>query len=282
MHEPRGRVRWAAEIVKLISPDKDKKMRLLRYEFPVVALAISLSCVPGSRVAAFAGNPDIPAHGRAIVLFNGSNLNGFDTFLRQQGLNNDPNHVFRVENRVIHVSGKEFGYFITKKEYENYYLTVEFKWGEGTFGQREGKARDSGILYHVTGPHKVWPTSVEFQIQEGATGDFWMTDGAELTSKSGQRVAGPPGHAAPIDRFGKGPWKDEINYRDPNGELEKPNGEWNFLELVVQGDRVRQWVNGRFANEGTGARPSKGKILFQSEGAEIFFRNLKLYPLKQK
>lgn len=255
---------------------------LFRYGLLAIGFVVSLACAARSPVAAAEGNPEIPAHGRAIVLFNGTNFKNFDTFLRQQGLNNDPDHVFRVENGVIHVSGKEFGYFITKKEYKNYYMTAEFKWGDGTFGRRKGMARDSGILFHITGPQKVWPTSIEFQIQEGATGDFWMTDGAELTSKSGQKVVGPPGRAASIDRFGKGLWKDEINYRDPNGELEKPHGEWNFLELVVQGDRVRQWVNGKFANEGTGAVPSKGKILFQSEGAEIFFRNLKLYPLKQK
>ena len=252
------------------------------HAFLSAAIAFTLVCLAGTSVSESAEIRGIPAHRRAVVLFNGSNLDGFDIYLRQHGLNNDPNQVFRVENGVIHVSGKEFGYFITKKEYENYYLTAEFKWGEGTYGQREGKARDSGILYHVVGPQKVWPTSIEFQIQEGATGDFWMTDRAELISKSGERVVGPPGKAAPIDRFGKGPWKDEINYRDPNGELEKPHGDWNFLELVVQGDRVRQWVNGKFANEGTGASPSKGKILFQSEGAEIFFRKLKLYPLKLK
>jgi hypothetical protein len=35
-------------------------------------------------------------------------------------------------------------------------------------------------------------------------------------------------------------------------------------------------VNGKIVNEGTGARPSRGRILFQSEGAELFFRNIAL------
>jgi hypothetical protein len=39
-------------------------------------------------------------------------------------------------------------------------------------------------------------------------------------------------------------------------------------------------VNGKLANEGTDAFPASGKILFQSEGAEVFFRNIKIYPLK--
>ena len=145
----------------------------------------------------------IPAHGPAIVLFDGKDLNQFDTFLRSDGLNSDSNHVFTVENGVVHVSGTEFGYFITKEEYKDYYLRAEFKWGEGTFAPREGQARDSGILYNIQGDQKVWPRSVEFQINEGCTGDFWMTDGAALTGKDGQRVTGPAGNAVKIDRFNK-------------------------------------------------------------------------------
>ncbi len=116
----------------------------------------------------------IPKHGPAIVLFDGKDLGQFDTFIGQfdtfipsAGLNADPNHVFTVESGAVHVSGTEMGYFITKQEYKNYYLRAEFKWGEGTFAPRAGQARDSGILYNIQGPHKVWPRSVEFQINEG-------------------------------------------------------------------------------------------------------------------
>src|SRR5882762_2064545 len=188
-----------------------------------------------------AAAPKIPAHKPAIVLFDGSDLKNFDTFLTGGGLNSDPEHVFQVENGVIHVSGKEFGYIITKQTYQNFYLRAEFKWGEGTYGSREGKARDSGILYNVQGEQKVWPQSIEFQILEGGTGDFWMTDGAALTGKDGLRVVGPV------------------------GEVEKPHGEWNVLELVTQGKDIKQYVNGKLANEGMDPSPPEGKILFQSE-----------------
>jgi hypothetical protein len=223
---------------------------------------------------------DIPKHGHAIVLFDGKDLSHFDTFLPSAGLNSDPNHVFTVENGLVHISGTEFGYFITRQEYKNYYLRAEFKWGEGTFAPRAGQARDSGILYNIQGPNKVWPRSVEFQINEGCTGDFWMTDGAALTGKDGVRVTGPDGKAVKIDRFDKGVWKNVVGYRDPTNELEKPHGEWNVVELVNRDGHVWQYVNGKLANEGTDAFPSSGRILFQSEGAEVFFRNIKLYPLK--
>ena len=227
-----------------------------------------------------AAPPKIPAHKSVIVLFDGSDLKNFDTFLKSKGLNSDPDHVFQVENGVIHVSGKEMGYIITKKEYQDFYLRAEFKWGEGTYGSREGKARDSGILYNVQGEQKVWPQSIEFQIMEGGTGDFWMTDGAALTGKDGTRVTGPAGNAMKIDRCGKGPSENVVGYRDPVGEVEKPHGEWNVLELVTQGKEIKQYVNGKLVNEGTDPSPVSGKILFQSEGAEVYFRDMKLYPLK--
>jgi hypothetical protein len=221
----------------------------------------------------------IPAHGAAIPLFNGVNLDGFDTFIRTRGLNSDPDHVFVVENGVVHVSGKDFGYIITKQSYKGYYLRAEFKWGEGTYAERAGQARDSGILYNIQGEQKVWPRSIEFQILEGGTGDFWMTDGAALTGRDGVRVEGPPGSAKKIDRIGKGPSQNVTGFRDPVGELEKPHGEWNTLELVVDGNTIRQYVNGKLANQGTDPFPTEGKILFQSEGAEVYFRNMVLYPL---
>jgi hypothetical protein len=243
-----------------------------RYTFLIVSTLVVATVAMGAD-----GGP--PAHGALTPLFDGSTLSNFDIVLRGGEMNHDPDHVFSVENGVVHVSGKTFGYFITKKEYSNYYLRAEFKWGEGTYAPRAGKARDSGILYHVVGEQKVWPRSIELQIQEGGTGDIWLTDGAALQSKDGRTVVGPPGKASRIDRFNKGPWKDVVDYRDPQGEVEKPHGEWNVVELAVQGDHVWHFVNGKLVNEGTQANPASGKILFQSEGAEIFFRNISMAPL---
>ena len=86
--------------------------------------------------------------------------------------------------------------------------------------------------------------------------------------------------AEKIDRFGKGPWQNVVGYRDPVGEMERPHGKWNLLELVTEGNTVRQYVNGKLANEGTDPFPKEGKILIQSEGAEVYFRDIKVYPLQ--
>lgn len=238
-----------------------------------IAFVCSLAAAQGCRTRS------VPSPA-PVLLFDGGSLGAFDIFLRTKGLNSDPDGVFRVENGVVHVSGTEHGYFITKRSFRNYRLHAEFKWGEGTFGGKVGKARDSGILYHTQGPNKVWPRSLELQIQEGATGDFWMTDSAAVTGLDGTRVIGPAGSARPIARIGKGAWSDVTGYRDPNGELERPRGEWNEVELIARGDTVRHYLNGKLVNEGVHPFPTEGKIVFQSEGAELFFRNITLYPLE--
>src|SRR5262244_348010 len=140
-------------------------MMMKRHTFPILSFLVLASL-------AFGEDNAPPAHGPLTPLFDGTSLNNFDIVLRGEGISSDPDHIFTVENGTVHVSGKKFGYFITKKEYSNYYLRAEFKWGEGTYAPKLGKARDSGILYHVVGEQKVWPRSIELQIQEGGTGDI--------------------------------------------------------------------------------------------------------------
>jgi Domain of Unknown Function (DUF1080) len=67
-----------------------------------------------------------------IKLFNGKDLTNFYTYLKGIGKNQDPKNVFTVEGGMIRVSGEVFGCFTTEKEYKNYHLVVEFKWGTKT------------------------------------------------------------------------------------------------------------------------------------------------------
>ena len=226
-------------------------MRFIKPATVLFLAALATASSPGRRPKIF------PSTVRAVVLFDGKDLSQFDTFLPSAGLNADPNHVFTVENGIVHVSGTEMGYFITKQEYKNYYLRAEFKWGEGTFGAREGQARDSGILYNIQGPNKVWPRSVEFQINEGCTGDFWMTDGAALTGKDGVRVTGPAGSAMKIDRFNKGVFKNVTGYPRPHQRVGKTarrverrrTGEPRRPRLAVRQRQAGQRGHGRLSNQ---------------------------------
>jgi hypothetical protein len=243
-------------------------------------------------VAILATMPAAGADPAVIHLFNGKDLTNFYTFVKGSGKNDDPKKVFQVEEGVIHVSGEVYGYLATEKEYENYHLTVEFKWGEKTYGLRKDKARDSGVLLHATGPDKVWPQCIECQMIEGGTCDIILvgtndqptklTSPFEARGKQSWYTPGAPTRAFSNERinwFGRDPeWKDVVGYRGPK-DVERPVGEWNVIECVCDGSSINYKLNGVQMNGGTDANLTKGKILLQSEGAEVYFRKVDLRPL---
>jgi hypothetical protein len=64
----------------------------------------------------------------------------------------DPaNEVFQLKDDQLHISGKGYGYMVTKESFKDYHLVVEFKWGPKTWGKRVDRARDNGILVHAYG-----------------------------------------------------------------------------------------------------------------------------------
>ena len=60
---------------------------------------------------------------------------------------------------------------------------------------------------------------------------------------------------------------------------ERPIGEWNEYEIIVDHGMVTLKVNGEVLNEATEVAQLPGKIALQSEGAEIHFRNIRLAPI---
>jgi hypothetical protein len=235
-----------------------------------------------------------------IQLFNGKDFTNFYTYIgppakgeKPIGKNNDPKKVFQVEDGVIHVSGEIYGYLATEKEYENYHLTVEFKWGEKTYEPRKGKARDSGVLLHATGQDKVWPQCIECQMIEGGTCDIILVGGGDGKPTKINAPVDPRGKqfwyrpGAPfrqfanerINWFGRDPeWKDLAGFRGTQ-DVERPLGQWNVIECICDGSSITYKLNGVQMNSGTDANLIKGKILLQSEGAEVFFRKVELQPL---
>ena len=63
-------------------------------------------------------------------------------------------------------------------------------------------------------------------------------------------------------------------------DAEKPNGEWNLVEIIAENGKLTHKVNGVIVNEATAPSLSKGKILIQSEGAEIYYRKIEIEELK--
>ena len=237
----------------------------------------------------------------AIVHLIDAELSHFDRFLEHQGLNQDPDGVFSVQDGVLRMYGEEFGALMTREEYENYRLTFEFKWGEKTIGLRASNARDSGVWPHSRGEpgavNGAFMAGIEINILEGGTGDILVlgdrSDRFAISALARPAGSDPrehifdPDHGKPVtglDDFrvswwGKDPhWKDVTGFRGSR-DVEKPRGQWNRMEYVALGGQISVILNGVLVNQCHNVRPRKGKIQVQTEGAEIYFRNLQLKRL---
>ncbi|HEX5172109.1 MAG TPA: DUF1080 domain-containing protein [Cyclobacteriaceae bacterium] len=196
-------------------------------------------------------------------LFRSNHPQDWYVFLEKSGRNNDPQKVFTFEGNILHASGEDFGYLVTNKRYRDFHLTLEFKWGENKYPPRENQKSDAGILYLVDfyNGDKIWPRSVEFQIQEGHCGDFWMTDSTTIVFQNSRNIPEP--------------WHREIKFLG----AEKPYGEWNKVEVIVKDGMITHKINGKIVNEGSAPSVKEGNILLQSEGSELFYRNVTIEAL---
>jgi hypothetical protein len=141
--------------------------------------------------------------------------------------------------------------------------------------------------------------SIEFQIIEGGTGDILLVNGyapagdllnPRLTAtvgkdRDGEDVYDPEKRpvafqgSVRINWYGRDPdWSDTLGFRGKH-DVESPNSQWTKLEAICEGEKITYIVNGKVVNAGMHSNLTGGKILLQSEGAEIFFRRIDLEPL---
>lgn len=223
------------------------------------------------------------------------------------GLNKDPLGVYTVVEvdgaPAIKITGQVFGAITTKEEFENYHLSFEVKWGEKKWPPREGAVRDSGLLYHCVGPDGAgsgfWKKSFESQIQENDFGDFYSVAGVIVDVEGEFKMVKRVDPKTKQEREVKGGltykkggekvtgWTGRI-IRNPLSE--KKHGEWNTVELYAVGQTAVHVNNGvanmvmtglRHKVDGKEVPLTKGSIQLQSEGAEVYYRNIKIRPIKE-
>jgi unsaturated rhamnogalacturonyl hydrolase len=247
-------------------------------------------------------------------LFNGTNLDGWSVHLRGPADNEGPARLVQVRNGMLHFyadaaagSSQPFGYIATVGEYSNYRLRLEFKWGEKKFAPRTKSRRDSGLLYHLSPRDKVWPDSVECQIQENDVGDIYaistrltapvdpLSTNILVTISTNRTTGGIRTNRNAVPVFletgpGSVPYVQGAvgtSLRVVRQALHEHEG-WNTVEIEVHGDKATHRVNGQIVNgcraiqqrvDGAWAPLDHGRIALQLEGAEILYRNVEIQEL---
>ena len=244
-------------------------------------------------------------------LFNGRDLSGFYTYLGPSepgaaavGKNKDPDHVFVVKNGVLEISGKHMGALTTTDEYENYLLTVEYRWGTRTYRPRNGQPKFGAIGFHSFGPDGAWRgewmRGYRARLDENGGGDLGLSPNTVtephasfevepiivMTAKKTERTnhVYKPGSSVREFTAGShvlrlGTINNTVRYTPgtPAGTIwEKPSGEWNTIEILCVGDTFGIIFNGTLVNSASKTSHTRGKIQLASDRADIFFKTVDL------
>ena len=249
-----------------------------------------------------------------VQLFNGKDLSGWDVYLGPKmdakgqkipgtatGLNKDPDKVFTVSQvdggPVIRISGVIGGGISTVQSYENYHLRMQMKWGTGNPWNRT--VADSGVLYHAGGDHGLdgdfWMRSFEYQVMPERTSDFipilgCVADVPTALNETTKRYHyDPKGERRTFTRVKELTTRSgEYVARVPS--YKNPETDWVTLEVYTVGQTAVHLINGqvmlvlyntRLHENGTTRPLTSGKIQIQSEGSEVFYRNLEIRPIKE-
>ncbi len=232
----------------------------------------------------FIGMPHSTVQGLPTGTYQSDNVNEG----APMGVGNDPKKIFTTYQQdgetILHITGEIYGAITSLKEFENYHLTTQMRWGEKKWEPRLDRKRNSGILYHCHGEHgafrSVCKSSLEYQVQESDLGD--------LITLAGVKAKAP---------FVKGETRSVYDpnrrYADWTGHLhaavepDAPHGEWNTLDLYVLGDKAIHVVNGKIvmslsdAVDKNGQPLTKGQLQIQSEAAEVEYKGMKIRPIEE-
>jgi len=206
---------------------------------------------------------------QTIELFNGHDLSGWTADVPAADESPSISPSFVVREGLLVSMGEPRGHLVTNRSFSNYRLVVEYRF------PKEGG--NCGVLVHASKPralYKMFPQSIEVQMQSGQAGDFWcIQENIEVQDmekrrprEEGQKWGGAEGDARRI-----------LNLTDNS---EKPLGEWNRMEIECREREVKVWVNGDLVNHGFNSTASAGKIALQAEGTEVEFRKVELTSLE--
>lgn len=157
------------------------------------------------------------------------------------------------------------GDLITREQFGSFELELDWKLEPGG---------NSGIMYKVTeAEDQTYKTGPEIQVLD----DQRHTDGGSRLTSAGAAYGLYPAPAGAV----------------------KPVGEWNHVRLLVEGNHVRQWLNGTqmadyqlYSDEWKGlvaaskfnqwpgyGMAERGHIALQDHGDPVWYRNIRIRPI---
>ena len=185
---------------------------------------------------------ELPEKPKKEALFNGKDLTGWEVYGTE---------LWYVEDgELVCESGpdKEYGYLGTRKYYDDFEVTLDFK-----------------------------------QVSNGNSGVFFRSYIRQGVSISGWQVeVAPPGSdtGGIYESYGRG-WIAQIP--DEKEKILKM-GDWNTIKIRLEGDEVTTWLNGEVMTEMTDAEIGKGKgrIMLQIHsggGIKVRWKNIEVQEL---
>ena len=175
--------------------------------------------------------------------------------------------MWQMQNGELVLTGGGGGDIVTKEQYDDFELELEWKISEGG---------NSGLFFNVVESDTlgaVYHSGPEYQLLD----DERHPDAQYRKHRSG----------------------DNYDVQEATAEMAKPAGEWNTTRLVVQGNQVEHYLNGQkiveyelgsaawadsVANSKFTQFPAYGKadsgyIALQDHGDKIWFRNIRVREL---
>lgn len=203
---------------------------------------------------------------KTTSLFNGTNLSGWHADIPEKDTNLNVKSSFIVRQGLLVSLGSPGGHLITDAVYRDYRLHLNYRFA--------AKPGNCGVLVHSSTPralYKMFPRSIEVQMEHGNAGDFWCI--VEDIS-----VPGMEARRGPKAEWG-GTEGKKRNIKNLTDRSENAVGEWNDMVIECLKDSIKVWVNGQLVNFGYNCTVDRGQIALQAEGAEVEFRKLVLTPI---
>lgn len=171
------------------------------------------------------------------------------------------------QNGMLELAGRGGGDIVSKKQYDNFELEMEWKISEGG---------NSGLMFHVVEADSLGATyhsGPEYQLLDNER----HPDAKIETHRSG----------------------DNYDLQKSTVETVKPAGEWNKTRLVVNEGKVEHYLNGekvveyelwtpeweeavansKFAQFPAYGQAKEGHIALQDHGDQVSFRNIRIREL---